>query len=133
MLNCVAAIQFDEERQRFILVSGNNRVEIRKTKALKKFVNDAPEISADILAGLTAVWFPDDNIQEAEFTEVKEVKEDELMRLLAEEIVGQADNTGGQYGINDKIRVWIKSNFPDLTNGEFKYLFETMEQVTDAA
>jgi hypothetical protein len=70
MLNCVAAIQFDEERQRFVLVSGNNRVEIRKTKALKQFVSDAPEISPDILAGLSAVWFPD--IEEAQFTEVKE-------------------------------------------------------------
>jgi len=75
MLNCVAAIQFDTETQRFVLVSGNNRVEIRKTKALKKFVNDAPEISADILAGLSAVWFPDeDNIEEAQFETVEEVK-----------------------------------------------------------
>jgi hypothetical protein len=70
MLNCVAAIQFDEETKKFVLVSGNNRVEIRETKALKNFVEDAPEISADILAGLTGVWFPeDDGIEEAQFTE----------------------------------------------------------------
>lgn len=67
MLNCVAAIQFDEEKQRFVLVSGSNRVELRKTKALKKFVNDAPEISMDILAALKDQWFPE--IEDAEIIE----------------------------------------------------------------
>jgi hypothetical protein len=66
-MNCVAAIQFDEEKQRFVLVSGNNRVEIRKTKALKKFVNDAPDIDMEILAALKDQWFPD-----AEFEDVEE-------------------------------------------------------------
>jgi len=50
MLNCVAAIQFDEEKKVFILVSGDNRVEIGETKALIEFVNNAPEISPDIVA-----------------------------------------------------------------------------------
>jgi len=71
MLNCVAAIQFDEERQKFIMVSGNNRVEIKKTKALKQFVDKAPEISAEILSGLKDAWFPD-----AEFAEVEAVETD---------------------------------------------------------
>lgn len=75
MLNCVAAIQFDEVKQRFVLVSGNNRVEVRKTKALKKFVDNAPEITADILAGLSDVWFPEeDGIEDAKFEEIKEDK-----------------------------------------------------------
>lgn len=65
MLNCVAAIQFDREKQRFVLVSGSNRVELRKTKALKKFVKDSPEISMDILAALKDQWFPED-IEDAE-------------------------------------------------------------------
>jgi hypothetical protein len=68
MLNCVAAIQFDEEKQRFVLVSGSNRVELRKTKALKKFVKDSPEISMDILAALKDQWFPDE-IEDAEVIE----------------------------------------------------------------
>jgi len=59
-MNCVAAIQFDEEKQRFVLVSGSNRVEIRKTKALKKFVTDSPDISLDIIAALKDQWFPED-------------------------------------------------------------------------
>lgn len=63
MITCVAAIQFDEEKQRFILVSGNNRIEIRKTKALKKFVKDSPDISMDILSALKDVWFPDAEFQ----------------------------------------------------------------------
>jgi hypothetical protein len=63
MLNCVAAIQFDEETQKFVLVSGNNRIEIRKTKALKKFVKDSPEISLDIIAALKDQWFPDAEYQ----------------------------------------------------------------------
>ncbi len=77
MLNCVAAIQFDEDKQTFVLVSGNNRIEIRKTKALTKFVEDAPEISADVLLGLSDVWFPEepkDGIEEAEFHEIEEEK-----------------------------------------------------------
>jgi len=78
MLNCVAAIQFAEDKQTFVLVSGDNRVEIRKTKALTKFVEDAPEITADILLGLTDVWFPGeqpkDGIEEAKFIEIKEEK-----------------------------------------------------------
>lgn len=76
MLNCVAAIQFDEQKQKFILVSGNNRLEVSKTKALKKFVDKAPEISADILLGLTDVWFPGeqtkDGIEDAVFKSVKD-------------------------------------------------------------
>ena len=53
MNNCVAAIQFDEDADKFVLVSGNNRVEIRKTKALAKFVENAPDISAYVLAALS--------------------------------------------------------------------------------
>jgi hypothetical protein len=71
MINCVAAIQFDEETQRFVLVAGESRVEIRKTKALKKFVKDAPDISMEILAALKDTWFPD-----AEFEEVVEHSEE---------------------------------------------------------
>lgn len=67
MKNCVAAIQFDEETQKFVLVSGSNRVEVRKTKALKKFVSDAPDISLDIVHALKDVWFPD-----AEYEDVLE-------------------------------------------------------------
>jgi hypothetical protein len=74
MINCVAAIQFDEATQKFILVSGDNRVEIRKTKALKKFVKDAPEISPDIYAGLIDVWFPEE-VEDADFIEVEETCE----------------------------------------------------------
>ena len=74
MLNCVAAIQYNEETDVLVLVSGNNRVEIDGTKGLKKFVNDAPEISPDILAGLTGVWFPDE-IADGNFIEVKETVE----------------------------------------------------------
>lgn len=71
MLNCVAAIQYNEETKKFTLVSGDNRVEINKTKALEKFVNNAPEISPDILAGLTGVWFPDDDeIADGEYEDV---------------------------------------------------------------
>jgi len=73
MLNCVAAIQFDEVNQKFVLVSGNNRVEIRKTKALKKFVDNAPEITADVLQGLSEVWFPEDGVEDGQFTEADEV------------------------------------------------------------
>ena len=73
MLNWVAAIQFDEEKQKFVLVSGNNRVEIRNTKALKKFVDNAPEITPDVLVGLSDVWFPEeDGVEDGQFTEVKE-------------------------------------------------------------
>ena len=71
MLNCVAAIQYIEETKKFTLVSGNNRIEINKTKELEQFVNDAPVISPDILAGLTGVWFPDE-VEDAEIIEVEE-------------------------------------------------------------
>lgn len=71
MLNCVAAIQFNEETKRFTLVSGNNRVEIEKTDDLEKFVNNAPVISPDILAGLAGVWFPDE-VEDGNFVEVEE-------------------------------------------------------------
>lgn len=69
MSNCVAAIQFDKEKQRFVLVSGSQRVEIRKTKALTQFVKDAPDISHDVLAALTEQWFPD-----AEVTDCKPIE-----------------------------------------------------------
>ena len=58
MLNCVAAIQFDEETQKFILVSGNNRLELKKTTAFKQFVENSPDISADVLLGLSNIWSP---------------------------------------------------------------------------
>ncbi len=70
MSNCVAAIQFDKEKQRFVLVSGSKRIEIRKTKALTKFVKDAPDISHDLLSALSDQWFPD-----AEVTEFQEIVE----------------------------------------------------------
>ena len=76
MLNCVAAIQYDEEKKVFVLVSGNNRVEIEETKELVEFVNNAPEISPDIYAGLIGVWFPEeDQVEDAEFVEVKETQD----------------------------------------------------------
>jgi len=82
MLNCIAAIQFDEEKEKFILVSGNNRVEIEGTKALKKFVEDAPEISADILLGLSDVWFPGvpDGIEDAKFETIEEETQNATQR-----------------------------------------------------
>lgn len=80
MINCVAAIQFDEEIQKFVLVSGNNRVEVRKTKALKKFVKDAPSIDMDILAALKDQWFPDAEFEEMDnkVSEVIEAHKEEM-------------------------------------------------------
>lgn len=74
MLNCVAAIQFDEEKKVFVLVSGKHRVEIKETDELQKFVEDAPEITPDVLLGLSDVWFPkeQDGIEDAEFETIKE-------------------------------------------------------------
>jgi hypothetical protein len=77
MLNCIAAIQFDEETQKFILVAGNNRLELKKTTAFKQFVENAPDISADVILGLSDVWFPvEDGIEEAEFENIKEETKD---------------------------------------------------------
>lgn len=80
MLNCVAAIQFDEETQKFILVAGNNRLELKKTTAFKQFVENAPDISPDVILGLSDVWFPEeqpkDNIEEADFKNIEEETKD---------------------------------------------------------
>lgn len=131
MLNCVAAIQFDKERQKFVMVSGNNRVEIRKTKALKKFVDDAPEISADILTGLSDVWFPEepkDGIEEAEFEEVKE--DDKILRRVAAELLRCAATTGPSGPPDKDVLTWVESNFPDLAS-HFDYFYR-QEQTQNA-
>lgn len=99
MLNCVAAIQFDEEKQRFVLLSGENRVEIRKTKALKKFVNDSPEISMDILAALKDQWFPDEI--------------EDMNLAIAKNMLGWMDDRG-VYGLEEKMEEYLKVRYPDL-------------------
>ncbi len=126
-MNCVAAIQFDEEKQRFVLVSGSNRVEIRKTKALKKFVTDSPDISLDIIAALKDQWFPDADVTE------------DMNKSIAENMLGWMDDNGN-CGIDEKMAEYVKAKYPDLA-GKFPQFFEpeyaefedVEEVTTDAA
>lgn len=107
MINCVAAIQYDEEKKCFVLVSGDNRVEIRKTKALAKFVKKAPDISMDILAALKDQWFPDDI--------------EDMNRAIAKNMLNWMDDRG-VYGLEDEMGEYLKVKYPDLAE-EFPLFF----------
>jgi hypothetical protein len=89
-------------------VSGSNRVEIRKTKALAKFVKDAPDISMDILAALKDVWFPDDEMED-------------MNKAIAENMLGWMEDRG-DCGMEDKMEEYVKAKYPDLAE-KFPHLF----------
>ena len=55
--DCVAAIQYNIKTDSFVLVSGNNRVEIPHSEELNKFVYDSPSITVDLVHALKDVWF----------------------------------------------------------------------------
>jgi len=103
MKNCVAAIQYDEKTNRFQLVSGGERLEIRSTKALKKFVNDAPDISLDLIHSLKDQWFPEEEI--AEF----------------EEIVDQADLVQPRTEVIEDIDEDYEDELEDITDPDDEY------------